>query len=168
VGVGGVRRRQRVVVGDQHPLAIVAGCLTDLLPIDLQLAVPNPQPSAITTRSPQLRSPLRVDAVVPVPRQFFLELADYLLTVQSLPLRLLWVPADQVPAPELALADDHLLHVEVLGDLLEATRTLEHVVQHLPGARHAAREDVASAAAGQVAPVLLGVQDRKSTRLNSS
>jgi len=34
----------------------------------------------------------------------------------------LWVPADQVPAPELALADDHLLHVEVLGDLLEACR----------------------------------------------
>lgn len=80
--------------------------------------------------------------------------------MRLLSLCFLWIEAEDVPSPSLAITDNHLLGLQVVGEGGETTGLREYLVLYFSHRRHAGGEQVFAAGPGKFFPVSGGIHAR--------
>ena len=149
---------QGVVVAVDHELALEALGRLDLGRIDAELAgLAQAQVAPITTAGTQRTHPLAVTRGTALAQAFdlgreFFEHPDPMAPLAS---RLLGVEAHRVASPALPVADDHFLDLQVLGDLVKASRTAHDVLADLTAAVNGHANNVAPPTSSKLGEVVL-------------
>src|SRR5882672_2404211 len=147
-----------VVVGGDHPLAVVARGLGDGSAVDAELATGRlSQVAAVATTGEQRADPLGVSAIGAGlhRRDLGLELCNKLAPVRLLARGLVGVVADHVASTPLSVADDDFLDSQVVAHLVVAPLTRQHVLGDLVASAHLGAEDVLAVAECELASVVL-------------
>src|SRR5579871_3103016 len=151
---------ERVVVGGDDPLAVVALCLLDGAAVDAEpTACELPEVLAIAGTGDQFAGPLGVPVCLGLlhRRQLRRQVGDELRAVFALPRLLGRVVTDDVALSPFAVAEDDLLDAQVVAHLLVAARAREHLRADLVAGTHARAQDVLAAPERQGATVVGGV-----------
>src|SRR5262249_6369085 len=137
--------REGVVVGGDHPLAVIALLVVDGRAADEELAsLGLSEVLAIAAARGELSRALGELAIVAClhRRELRFKLLDHLGSMLALSLLLGGVVTDDITAPSLPIPDHHLLDAQVVANRLVASGPREDLVRHLVAGAHARREDV--------------------------
>jgi len=109
----------------------------------------DPQVAFVSAGGEKIDGPSGGRLMIRMALEFFFEFFDNLFPMLSLPFGLTGIVAQDIPAPEFAIAYDYLLRLEIFGNRSKTAGSGEHLFLNLGNAGHAGSQKVLPTGPGQ-------------------